>query len=60
MAARGKPMPGHKLASTSIGVSVRCECGWRSETVYGRGARQDALKQWRNHQDHSTPACKAA
>jgi len=60
MAAREKPMPGHKLAGTSFGVSVRCECGWRSGTWFGKGARGQALTEWRMHQDKVTPACKAA
>lgn len=50
-ATRSKPVPGHKLASINYGVFVRCECGWGSETTYGKGARQDAFAQWRGHQD---------
>jgi hypothetical protein len=57
---REKPFPGHKLAGTNFGVSVRCECGWQSVTVFGKGARHDALTQWRIHQDKQLPACKAA
>ena len=47
--AKSKPMPGHKLAGYSYGVAVRCECGWRSSTWYGVGAKQQALAEWRDH-----------
>ena len=44
-----KPMKGHKLASYSYGVAVNCECGWRSATWYGKGARGNALGEWEWH-----------
>lgn len=53
--SRQKPVPGHKLASYSYGVSVRCECGWRSATAYGKGARSEAAKLWRSHREGCAP-----
>lgn len=51
MTTREKSPSGHKLARTNFGVSVRCQCGWSSTTYYGKGARGQALIEWRMHQD---------
>lgn len=42
---------GHKLGFTAFAVSVSCECGWQSNIWYGKGARRNALSEWRSHQD---------
>ena len=44
-----KPLDGHKISQVSYGVSVTCECGWRSDTHYGNGARASADNEWRSH-----------
>lgn len=48
---RRKTNPDHKRGQFSYGVAVYCSCGWRSETVYGKGARSDATTQWHIHRD---------
>ncbi|MBM3564264.1 MAG: hypothetical protein FJX48_14275 [Alphaproteobacteria bacterium] len=49
MKATSKPIPNHKLASVSYGVTVACECGWRSSTWYGKGARSSAFAEFNGH-----------
>ena len=46
-----KPMPGHKLGAVNLGCMIRCECGWTSVTVFGKGARRDAYSQWEYHKE---------
>lgn len=48
---KAKPLKGHKLANYSFGVAVNCECGWRSGTWFGKGARGSALGEWHSHKD---------
>lgn len=49
--AKDKPMPGRRLKGYTFGVAVTCECGWRSSTFFGQGARGNALGEWRWHKD---------
>ncbi len=51
---------GHKLGQTNFGVGVYCECGWRSMTHFGKGARQQALIEWRSHQAKCTTEAEIA
>ena len=57
--AKEKPLKGHKLASFSFGVSVSCECGWRSGTWFGKGGRGSALGEWYSHKDRCAAEAKA-
>ena len=55
-----KPTPGHRLTHWSFGVAVTCECGWRSCTHYGKGARGQAAGEWQQHiANHKRDALKA-
>lgn len=58
MAARERSPEGHKLRGYSYGVACRCECGWASSTWYGKGAKGQALCEWRIHQDAHRRALK--
>lgn len=49
--AREKAVAGHKCLGAVLGVETRCECGWRSCTWYGKGARSNAYGEWRMHVD---------
>lgn len=49
--AKIKPMAGHKRDSVSFGVGVTCECGWRSNTYFGKGAAAEAHGEWHMHVD---------
>jgi hypothetical protein len=51
---KARKIPGHKRASVSYGVSVTCECGWRSATFYGKGANREAHTDWRIHVDRAS------
>jgi hypothetical protein len=44
-----KPTPGHKCQGANFGVRVSCQCGWRSATWYGQGARSNAYGEWQGH-----------
>lgn len=46
-----KPVPGHKCGGALVGFEVKCECGWRSVTHYGKGARGQAYAEWHWHVD---------
>lgn len=51
---------GHKLGGVNYGCSVRCECGWKSSVWMGKGARSEAFREWRWHQEqHIKEATKS-
>lgn len=46
-----RPTPSHKHLGPVVKVSVRCECGWESANHMGKGARGQALAEWKMHID---------
>ena len=60
MSAKKKPMDGHRLAYTSFGVAVGCECGWRSNTWFGESAKRNAIGEWESHKEQCASEGKAA
>lgn len=47
--ATKKPTPGHKFQGAQMGFASSCECGWHSPTFFGKGARAEAVSDWRSH-----------
>ena len=54
---QSKHTSGHKRGS--VGISLGCECGWRSATWFGKGALKGANAEWQTHIENHRAIAKA-